>query len=104
MEKYAYRMKLYPGQEEEYRRRHDEIWPEVEELLKASGVSDYSIHLDRETGFLFGVLWLREGHGMADWPSNPVMRRWWDYMADIMETAPDSTPIAVKLETVFHLR
>jgi L-rhamnose mutarotase len=103
MQKYAFRMRLHPGQEAEYRRRHDAIWPELVELLKAVGVSDYSIHLDRETGLLFGVLWRRDDHAMDDLPSHPVMRRWWAHMADIMETNPDDSPVAAPLETVFHL-
>lgn len=103
MQKYAFRMRLNPGQEEEYRRRHDTIWPELVELLKAAEISDYSIHLDRETGLLFGVLWRRDDHGMDDLPHHPVMRRWWDHMADIMETNPDNSPVAVPLKTLFHL-
>jgi L-rhamnose mutarotase len=103
MEKHAFRMKLLPGQEVEYRRRHDAIWPELAALLRDAGVSDYSIHLDRETGTLFGVLWRRDDHGMGALPDHPVMRRWWAHMADIMETNPDRSPVAVPLETVFHL-
>ena len=68
MEKYAFKMQLHPGQEAEYRRRHDEIWPELVALLREAGVSDYSIHLDRETGTLFGVLWRSDGHRMAELP------------------------------------
>lgn len=104
MEKYAFRMRLHPGKEAEYRRRHDEIWPELVDLLHAAGIYDYSIHLDRETGMLFGVLWRREDHGMDDLPNHPVMRRWWDHMADIMESNPDNSPVAASLETLFHLK
>ncbi len=103
MEKYAFRMQLNPGMEAEYRRRHDAIWPELVVLLKDAGVSDYSIHLDRETNALFGVLWRRNDHGMAALPSHPVMQRWWAHMADIMATKPDNEPVAVPLETVFHM-
>jgi L-rhamnose mutarotase len=103
MEKYAFRMRLNPGMEAEYRKRHDEIWPELVDLLKAAGVQDYSIHLDRETGHLFGVLWRSDNHGMADLPLHPVMQRWWAHMADIMETKPDNEPVAVPLVTVFHM-
>lgn len=103
MEKHAFRMRLFPGQEVEYRRRHDAIWPELAALLHEAGVSDYSIHLDPATGDLFGVLWRRDDHGMDDLPSHPVMRRWWDYMADIMETNPDGSPVAVPLVPVFQL-
>lgn len=103
MEKFAFRMTLHDGQLDEYRRRHDEIWPELVTLLKDAGVEDYSIHYDAETRALFGVLWRREDHGMADLPSHPVMQKWWAHMSDIMETHPDNEPVAVPLETVFHL-
>jgi L-rhamnose mutarotase len=104
MQKYAFRMRLNPGQEAEYRRRHDAIWPELVELLREAGVEDYSIHLDRETGHLFGVLWRRDDHRMDDLPRHQVMRRWWAMMADIMETKPDGEPVAVPLVTVFQMR
>lgn len=102
-EKYAFRMQLHSGMREEYRRRHDEIWPELLALLKQAGVSDYSIHLDPETNALFGVLWRADGHGMGELSSHPVMRRWWAHMADIMETKPDNEPVSIPLETVFHM-
>jgi L-rhamnose mutarotase len=89
--------------EAEYIRRHDEIWPELVELLRDAGIHDYSTHLDEENNALFGVLWRRSGHGMDDLPKHPVMRRWWAYMADIMETKPDDEPVAVPLVTVFHM-
>jgi L-rhamnose mutarotase len=103
MQKFAFRMKLNPGMEAEYRRRHDEIWPELVDLLKAAGVSDYSIHLDRETGVLFGVLWRTDDHRMDDLPGHPIMQRWWAHMADIMETKPDNEPVSVPLATVFPM-
>ncbi|MDH6230400.1 L-rhamnose mutarotase [Mesorhizobium soli] len=102
-EKYAFRMKLNPGMKAEYKRRHDDIWPELAALLKEAGVSDYSIHLDDETNTLFGVLWRCDDHRMDELPAHPVMQRWWAYMADIMETRPDNEPVAVPLETVFHM-
>ena len=103
MEKHAFRMRLNPGQAEEYRRRHDAIWPELAALLRAAGVTDYSIHLDPATGDLFGVLWRRDDHGMDALPGHPVMRRWWEHMADIMQTNPDNSPVAVPLVTVFQM-
>ncbi|KZM47583.1 L-rhamnose mutarotase [Labrenzia sp. OB1] len=103
MEKVAFKMHLHPGSETEYRKRHDEIWPELAALLKEAGVSDYSIHLDRETNILFAVLWRRDDHMMYDLPMHPVMRRWWTHMADLMVVNPDNEPVAVPLETVFHM-
>ncbi|AEH90922.1 L-rhamnose mutarotase [Mesorhizobium ciceri] len=102
-EKYAFKMKLKPGMKAEYQKRHDEIWPSLVALLKQAGVCDYSIHLDEETNILFGVLWRRDDHGMDDLPGHPVMQRWWADMADLMETKPDNEPVAVPLETVFHM-
>ena len=103
-EKYAFRMQLNPGMRDEYVRRHDEIWPDLVALLREAGVSDYSIHFDQETNSLFGVLWRSDGHTMDDLPNHPVMRKWWAHMADIMQTRPDNEPVAVPLETVFHMK
>jgi L-rhamnose mutarotase len=103
MQKYAFRMQLNPGMEDEYRRRHDAIWPELVTLLKEAGISDYSIHLDAQTGILFGVLWRSDDHRMDDLPSHPVMRRWWAHMGDIMQTHPDGAPVAIPLQPMFHL-
>lgn len=103
MQKYAFRMRINPGMRDEYRRRHDAIWPELVTLLKEAGISDYSIHLDEETNTLFGVLWRTDDHRMDELPKSPVMRRWWAHMADIMETQPDDKPAVTELTTVFHM-
>lgn len=103
MEKFAFKMHLNPGMEEEYRRRHDAIWPELVALLKDAGVQDYSIHLDPETNILFGVLWRRKDHGMDALPAHPVMQRWWAHMSDIMASHPNNEPVAVPLVPVFHM-
>ena len=103
MEKLAFRMQLNPGCRAEYIRRHDEIWPELSALLKEAGVSDYSIHLDAQTGTLFAVLWRTDGHGMDALSAHPVMQKWWAHMADIMQTHPGNEPVVTPLETVFHL-
>ncbi len=104
LEKYAFKMKLNPGMEAEYRKRHDEIWPELSALLREAGVRDYSIHLDRDTNTLFGVLSRPVDHSMASLPEHPVMKRWWAHMADIMESNPDNSPVQSDLVTVFHLQ
>ncbi len=103
MEKFAFKMQLTPGCAEEYKARHDAIWPELVTLLKTAGVSDYSIHLDPDTNILFGVLWRTDDHGMDALPQQEVMQRWWAYMADVMETHPDNAPVAVPLVPVFHM-
>ena len=101
--KVAFKMKMNEGQNEEYRRRHDEIWPELVQLLQESGIRDYSIHLDEETNTLFAVQWLVDGETTADLPNHPVMCRWWDHMGDIMETNADGSPVVKSLTTVFHM-
>ncbi|MDY0745334.1 L-rhamnose mutarotase [Paucibacter sp. R3-3] len=102
-EKIAFRMFLNPGQAAEYKRRHDEIWPELAGLLKASGVSDYSIYLDEQSHVLFAVLRRADGHTMDALPQHPVMQRWWAYMGDIMECNADGSPRVEALPCVFHL-
>lgn len=103
MQRLAFRMKLHPGQEEEYRRRHDAIWPELVALLKETGISDYSIYLDKESLHLFGVLEIKDASIMDALPEHPVMQKWWEYMKDIMDCNPDNSPISIPLEQVFHL-
>ncbi|MBD8556686.1 L-rhamnose mutarotase [Rhizobium sp. CFBP 8762] len=102
-ERYAFVMKLNPGMEAEYKRRHDDLWPELRELLHDAGVSDYSIHLDQQTNTLFGVLTRAAGHSMDSLPEHPVMQRWWAHMADIMETNADCSPVSRDLVPVFFM-
>ena len=103
IETYAFRMNLNPGQAEEYKKRHDEIWPELAKILRDAGVSDYSIWLDPETNHLFAILKRPHDHTMASIPSNQIVRKWWDFMADIMETDETNKPVEVELAKMFHL-
>jgi L-rhamnose mutarotase len=103
MARLAFKMKLNKGCEEEYKKRHDELWPELEELLKATGISEYSIFLDAETNILFGVLIAEDPAELDNLPSQPVMQRWWAYMKDIMESNPDNSPVSIPLQEVFYL-
>lgn len=102
-EKHAFAMRLKPGCVDEYRCRHDAIWPDLAALLRGAGVSDYSIHLEPDTGLLFAVLWRRRDHSMDALPDHPVMRRWWAHMADLMETEPSNAPRVLPLAPMFHL-
>lgn len=103
MPRHAFKMFLHPGQRDEYKRRHDEIWPELQALLKQAGVSNYSIHLDEETNTLFGYLERPAGHRMDELPRDPVMQRWWAHMTDIMAANPDGSPVAIPLAEMFYL-
>ena len=103
MQRLAFKMKLKPGVVAEYKKRHDEIWPELVAALKAAGVSDYSIFLDEETLTLFAVQKLADKNSAAELPDSPIVRKWWNYMAPLMETQPDNSPVAMPLKEVFHL-
>lgn len=103
MNRLAFKMKLFSGFEEEYKKRHDELWPELAQLLKSSGISEYSIFLDADTNTLFGVMKAEDESALANLPEEPVMKRWWAYMKDIMETNPDHSPVSKSLQEVFFL-
>ncbi len=102
MTRNAFKMKLKPGFEAEYQKRHDQIWPELSKVLTEAGVCDYSIFLDAETSTLFAVQKLADGHTADHLPSHPVVRKWWNYMADIMEVHPDHSPVCIPLPEVFY--
>jgi L-rhamnose mutarotase len=103
MKSYAFKMKLKPGYAAEYKRRHDAIWPELAALIRTSGVSDYSIFLDEETNTLFAVQKQSGSSSSQDLGGTEIVQRWWAYMADIMETNADSSPVSIPLREVFHL-
>lgn len=103
MKRIAFKMQLHAGKEEEYQKRHDELWPELEQLLKDAGISNYSIFLDPETHSLFGVLQVIDEEALDRLPAQPVMQRWWAYMGDIMEANPDNSPVSIPLKEVFYL-
>ena len=98
----AFRMQLKPGMADEYRRRHDEIWPELATLLRDAGISDYRIFLDPSTGALFATLKLHPDNRRETLPEHPLMQRWWDHMADIMDVEPGNRPREWPLQPMFH--
>lgn len=103
MQRIAFTMQLLPGNACAYRRRHDELWPELGELLKRAGVSDYHIFLDPGTNTLFATLLRSDDHTMDALPLEPLMQAWWTSMADLMETGPNDEPVTRPLEPVFYL-
>lgn len=99
----AFRMNLFAGQAAEYRKRHDQIYPELAQALKDAGVSDYSIWLDAEANHLFGTLTLSDDNTLDRLPETEIVKRWWAHMADIMATDADNVPVQIPLKRVFHL-
>lgn len=103
MERLAFKMSLKSGAEAEYERRHKEIWPELAALLRKNGVSDYSIFLDKTTSTLFAVQQINGSGSSQDLGDNEIVQKWWAYMADLMETNEDQSPVSVPLKEVFHM-
>lgn len=99
----GFKMQLLPGHEAEYKRRHDELWPEMVDQLHAAGVSDYTIYLDPDTLVLYGVLKLEDENTFADLPHTAIVKKWWAYMEPLMVCNPDNSPVASDLLEVFHI-
>ena len=99
----AYTMKLKPGCAAEYKKRHDELWPELARTLRDAGVSDFSIFLDELTLTLFAVRKIGKPAAFAKLPQLPIVRQWWDSMAPLMEVNVDNSPKEWPLKEVFHL-
>jgi L-rhamnose mutarotase len=103
MEQIAFLMRLKPGREQEYRQRHAEVWPELQAALTQAGIRDYSIFLDEVTLTVFAVLRLTPDNTRDRLPSLPIMRRWWDFMAELMEVDRTNRPVDQPLTRVFHM-
>ena len=104
MPRIAFKMQLYPGCEQEYRKRHDQLWPELANLLKSQGIEDYAIFLESQTGELFGYLKIDNPKKLDQLAEEPLMKQWWSYMQDIMESNEDLSPVTTPLQEVFYLR
>ena len=96
-------MYLNDGMEAEYKRRHDQLWPEMKEMIHEFGGKNYSIFLDRDTNILFGYIEIESEEKWAKSADTAICRKWWDYMADIMRVNPDNSPVSIDLADVFHL-
>lgn len=103
MQRIAFKMFLKPGFEKEYKKRHSEIWPELKKLLSDTGVKDYSIFWDKETNILFAVQKIYGEQSSQEIGIEPIVQKWWDYMADIMEVNEDNSPISIPLIDFFYM-
>ena len=104
MKRLAFKMHLLEGQKDEYKKRHNEIWPELSQLLKDAGVSEYSIFLDEETNTLFAFQKVSGNGSSQDLGQTEIVQKWWAFMADIMESNPDHSPVTIPLEEVFYMK
>ena len=99
----GFKMKLYKGMEKEYEKRHNELWPEMKEMIHQYGGKNYTIFLDEETLVLYGYIEIESEELWAKSADTEICRKWWHFMADIMETNPDESPVSIDLKNVFHL-
>lgn len=96
-------MKLYEGAVREYKKRHDKIWPELVADIKEHGAKNYSIYFDEATNQLFSYLEIEDEALWKQRAGAEITKRWWDYMADLMETNEDNSPVYIEIPEVFHL-
>ena len=99
----SFKMKLYEGCAEEYERRHNLLWPEMKDMIHEYGGKNYTIFLDKETLTLFGYIEIESEEKWAKSADTEICRKWWDYMADIMEVNPDNSPVSIPLPEVFYM-
>ncbi|MCR5214043.1 MAG: L-rhamnose mutarotase [Eubacterium sp.] len=99
----GFKMKLYPGYEMEYMKRHNELWPGMVDIIHECGGKNYSIFWDEETDILFGYIEIEDEEKWSSSADTEINRKWWDFMADIMETNPDNSPVSKDLKLMFHL-
>lgn len=104
MKRFGFKMRLLPGFKEEYRKRHSEIWPEMVKLLKNEGIANFSIFFDEETNTLFAYQEQKGNSSSQDLGNTEIVKKWWKYMADIMESNPDNSPVSTPLEQVFYMK
>lgn len=103
MQRLAFKMHLNEGQKEVYKKRHNELWPELKQLLKDAGISEYSIFLDEETNTLFAFQKVSGTGSSQDLGKTDIVKKWWAFMSDIMQTNADNSPVSVELEEVFYM-
>lgn len=96
-------MAVHRGSEDEYARRHQPIWPELEETLTRHGVTTYSIFIDPVTNDLLAYVELDSEERWAAVAATDVCQRWWRHMRDLMPVNPDNSPVTLELRELFHI-
>ena len=97
----AWVMKLKAGNEALYKKRHDELWPEMRNLMEQGSVLSFSIY--RYGLLLFAYQALSDDNASVPGSGTPeIVWRWWESMAPLMETNSDFSPVEEPLEEMFH--
>lgn len=99
----AFLMSVNAGAEEEYIKRHNPIWPDMEQVLRDHGVSNYSIFFEAETLQLFAYVEIESEDQWAAIASSEVCQKWWRHMREVMPSHPDCSPVSTPLREIFHL-
>lgn len=99
----GFTMKLHEGVAEEYERRHNALWPEMKEMIHQYGGRNYSIFLDERTNILYGYIELEDEALWARSAETDICKKWWKFMAPLMDVNPDNSPVSCDLRPVFHL-
>ena len=94
-------LELRPGCYAEYKKRHDEVWTDLSDLLSQAGLSNYSIYRHGLT--LFAYVEVENPAALLALAGEELMQKWWRYMEPLMECNEDSSPKITMLEEVFHM-
>lgn len=102
--KKAFRMKLNEGSVEQYKKNHENVYPQLEKLFLKAGVKEYTIWFDEETNYLFAYLDVENIEAWNEIPSSDICKKWWEFMAPIMATNEDNSPVSVDLKNVYEYK
>ena len=101
MARVGFKMQLRPGNEAEYHQRHGKIWPDLADLLQATGIRNYTIYRDGLT--LFACMEIDDPTALEGLAEQDLMKKWWEYMSPLMECNDDHSPTTTPLEEAFHM-
>ncbi|WP_294833504.1 L-rhamnose mutarotase [uncultured Gilliamella sp.] len=96
-------MQVHPDKHAEYKKRHDEIFPELVKVLKDHGAHNYSIFLDSKRHLLFAYVEIESEEHWQAVAQTQACQKWWAFMQDIMPSNADNSPISEALTSVFYL-
>lgn len=103
MQRFCFTFQLHPGQEAEYKRRHDEIWPELVDALKDAGISNYTLFRRGRQVIGYCECEPDAQTAFATVGATDVNRRWSAWFEDVIESLTDESGRLLEAEEVWHL-
>lgn len=103
MKRKSFKMYLKEGCQEEYMKRYNALWPDLKELFRDCGILDFTIYLDKETNWLYAFQTLEKHFDEKAVSDNLIMKRWWEFMSDIVHMDCNNHPIILSLDELFHI-